>query len=369
MCQVLVVGAGPSGCTLARSFAESGKSVAVIESRDHIGGNCYDYVNEYGIRVHKYGPHFFHTKSKFIWDYVNRFGEFFEYKNRVNSKISDLLVPVPINIDTVNKLFGTDIQDEIDMKTWLNRVRTEYSPPTNSKEAALNTCGHSLYSLIFRGYTRKQWGMDASELEPSVLQRIPIYTTKCQDYFTDQYQGLPKDGYTKLFENMLNHPNITLEKGVDYFNIKHAVNPEVTVYTGRIDTYYQSSGLEPLEYRSLKFETENLEQDFFQNTVVVNYPDERIPYTRTVEYKHIPFHTVDNNRYTTVVKEFPTSIGDPYYPIPNKRNRDLYEKYKLLSENEPGIIFSGRLANYKYYNMDQAIEASLEIATRHIHNK
>ena len=361
MTQVLIVGAGPSGCTLARSFAEVGKSVHVIENRDHVAGNCYDFVNNYGIRIHKYGPHFFHTKSKYIWDYVNKFGEFFNYKNRVSAKVSDLVVPVPVNIDTVNTLFCLDIQNEIDMKIWISKVRSSYDPPKNSKEAALNTCGHSLYSLIFRGYTRKQWGMDADELEPSVLQRIPIYTTKSTDYFTDEYQGLPKHGYTSLFKNMLNHPNIKVDTGVDYFNIRHALNPEVTVYTGRIDTYYEYCGLEKLEYRSLVFEAENMQLNFYQDTVVVNYPDERIPYTRTVEYKHIPYHTCENNNYTTIIREYPSSTGDPYYPIPNKRNRDLYEKYKSLSEKEPRVLFSGRLANYKYYNMDQAIEASLNL--------
>lgn len=247
------------------------------------------------------------------------------------------------------------------MKMWLSKVRSSYDPPTNSKEAALNACGHSMYSLIFRGYTRKQWGMDASELEPSVLQRIPIYTTKSTDYFTDEYQGLPKNGYTRLFENMLCHPNIKVETGVDYFKIKHTINPELTIYTGRIDRYYEYCGLEKLEYRSLIFETEDMELDYYQNTAVVNYPYERIPYTRTVEYKHIPYHTIQNKKCTTVIREYPSTHGDPYYPIPNARNRNLYEKYKSLSEEESRVLFSGRLATCKYYNMDQAIEASLDL--------
>lgn len=362
---ILIVGAGPSGATLARCFAEDNEHVTIIDNRNHIGGNCYDYINDYGIRIHKYGPHFFHTNDKQVWDFVNRFTKFTPYELKVKAYINDLIVPVPVNIDTVNSLFALDIRNSHQMTKWLSKVRTNFNPPNNSKEAALNNCGTALYSLLFKGYTYKQWERDASELEPSVLQRIPIYTDRYDGYFRDVFQGLPENGYTCLFEKMLNHPLIDTHTSTDYFGLKESLNPKLTIFTGRIDRFYADRGYDPLEYRSLRFEHETYKVgkgNFHQSNIVMNYPDVTVPYTRTVEYKHIPnIETHRSTEYTTVVKEYPMRDGDAYYPIPNEKNRILYDKYKQLSCHETNIVFSGRLANYKYYNMDKAISAALDL--------
>lgn len=356
----LIVGAGITGCTIARCLAERGTRVRVIESRDHIGGNCYDYENEHGIRIHKYGPHFFHTNNSNVWNFVNRFAKFTPYRVTLRSKVEDLYVPIPVNIETVNTLFGLGISTSSEMESWLRTVRTRYDAK-NSRETALNLCGHALYSLLFRGYTRKQWNMDASNLDPSVLQRIPIHTSDYDGPFTDTYQGLPEDGYTNMFKNMLDHPLIDVDLSTDYFSIRGDMNPVVTYYTGRIDTYFKDSGLEPLEYRSLRFVHENHEQEYYQPHGIVNFPDEAVPWTRCVEYKHFPFHTSNTSIVTTTVKEYPSSVGDPYYPVPNQKNQELYEKYQELALKEKDVVFSGRLATYKYYNMDQAIEAVFKL--------
>lgn len=362
---ILIVGAGPSGASLARFFAEDNEHVTVIDNRNHIGGNCYDYINEYGIRIHKYGPHFFHTNDKRVWEFVNRFSDFTPYKLKVRSQVNDLIVPVPVNIDTVNRLFALDIQTEEQMTSWLSKVKTHYNPPTTSEEAALNNCGNALYSLLFKGYTQKQWGQDASKLEPSVLQRIPIYHNKYDGYFRDEFQGLPIEGYTNLFKNMLNHPLIETYTSVDYFDLKGSLNPKLTVYTGRIDRYYADRGYNQLEYRSLHFEQETYKVGagkFYQSNIVINYPELNIPYTRSVEYKHIPFHnTIPHNEFSTIVKEYPRHNGEAYYPVPNEKNRQLYNQYKELASNEANVLFSGRLANYKYYNMDQAFAAAMDL--------
>lgn len=356
---ILIVGAGLTGCTIARCLAERGCHVRVIDSRDHIGGNCYDFENEHGIRIHKYGPHFFHTNNSNVWNFVNRFSKFIPYKVTLRSKIENLHVPVPVNIETVNSLFGLGISTSTEMESWLETVRTHYDA-TNSKEAALNICGPALYSLLFKGYTRKQWNRDASELDPSVLRRIPIHTSHYDGPFTDTYQGLPEDGYTAMFNRMVNHPLIEVKLSTDYFRTKDDFDPLRTYYTGRIDTYFRDSGLEPLEYRSLDFVHEHHEEEYHQPYGIINFPDESIPWTRSVEYKYFPNHS-SSSTCTTVVKEYPKSTGEPYYPVPNAKNQELYEKYKRLAANEKGVIFSGRLATYKYYNMDQAIEAAFEV--------
>lgn len=354
MSQILIVGAGITGCTLARQCAESGKNVYLIDSRNHIGGNCYDYINNVGIRVCAYGPHFFHTNSELVWKYVNRFSDWIPYRLKVKSNVHNILVPIPVNINTVNILFNTKISTIQEMIDWLETERTIIKEPKNSEDVVLNKCGHRLHNLLFKNYTKKQWDKDASELEPSVLSRIPLHTSFEDTYFNDIYQGLPKDGYTQLFKNMIDHPLIHFESNIDYFSIKHAINPEKTFYTGRIDTYFN---LEPLEYRSLEFKFENIhvgKENYYQENIMINYPDSEIPYTRIVDYKHLPYNA--NAEYTTIVKEFPTWNGNPYYPVPSKQNRDLYAKYQILALQEKNVIFSGRLATYKYYNMDHISE-------------
>lgn len=358
--QVLIVGAGITGCTIARCLAEKGYHIRVIDSRDHIGGNCYDYENEHGIRIHKYGPHFFHTNNSNVWNFVNRFAKFIPYKVTLRSKVENLYVPIPVNIETVNTLFGLGISTSTEMENWLKTVQTHYDP-TNSRETALNLCGPALYSLLFRGYTRKQWNRDASELDPSVLKRIPIHTSDYDGPFTDTYQGLPENGYTDMFRNMLSHPLIDVELSTDYFSIRYEVQPLRTYYTGRIDMYFRDSGLEPLEYRSLDFIHEHHEEEYHQPHGIINFPDEAVPWTRSVEYKHFPGHSSNTSSFTTTVKEYPSGTGEPYYPVPNSRNQNLYEKYKELALKEKSVIFSGRLATYKYYNMDQAIEAAFTV--------
>lgn len=360
MYDFLIVGSGLSGSVMAERLANSGFKILVIDKRNHIGGNCYDYINNYGIRVSKYGAHLFHTNDKEVWKYINMFSEWVRWDHKVLTKVNDLLVPIPVNINTVNKLFDENLSNKEDMNVWLLKNQLKYKNITNSEEMALSRVGSKLYDVIFKEYTIKQWNKHPSELDSSVLSRIPVRNNFDDRYFTDKYQFLPKNGYTFFINNILKHPNIDVKLNTDYFEL---VNCEINkiewkkiIFTGPIDSYVSDYG--KLEYRSLIFKEDHFVNDgYFQENSVINYPSSKIPYTRIIEYKHF---LNQKSAYTTVVKEYPSDTGDPYYPVPSKKNLDLYEKIRKVAEKTPDVYFLGRLANYKYFNMDEAIKNSLK---------
>lgn len=371
---LVVVGAGLSGAVIAeRASTLLGLKSLIIEKRNHIGGNCYDYIDEHGIRISQYGVHIFHTKYPRVEEYVKKFSEFVPYEHRVVGEVKDInesvrVVPIPPNIDTVNTLFGTNIQTEQDMVDWLDQRRPKLEEaPRDGEEMSISRVGRDLYERIFKPYTKKQWDKWPKELDASVLARLPVRTTRDDRYFNDPFQALPKDGYTAMFENMiLNNPNITVRLNVDYFSVKeHLPKHSLLVYTGPIDAFYASKGLAKLEYRSIFWEKEYIEPEsgYYQPAWVVNHPSGDVGWTRISEYKHSPNQPEGAKDLpgTVIFKEYSTDTGDPYYPVPNPRNQELYEKYQKLAENEPGVTFVGRLASYKYFNMDQAILNALDL--------
>jgi len=358
---IVIIGAGISGAVLAQQYAAIGKKVLVIEKRDHIAGNCYDYIDENGILVSKYGAHLFHTNEEQVWDYVNRYANWYNWEHKVVAKVDGNLLPIPVNITTVNKIFGLNITSEEEMKTWLDENREPYLNPSNGKEAALNKVGAVLYEKMFRHYTKKQWDKYPEELDASVLDRIPVRSNYDDRYFSDTYQALPEGGYTKLFDAILDHPNIKVVLNTDYFDIKDQVKGyDKLFYTGPIDRFFEfkHSLDDKLEYRSINFVSETIDAEFFQENSVVNYPGNEVGFTRIIEYKHFGNQASEK---TTVVKEFTTDEGDPYYPVPNAKNQTIYEKYKADAEALTDVYFVGRLANYKYFNMDQAFKNALDL--------
>lgn len=365
MNKILIVGAGLSGSVIAEQFANKGYIVDIIDKRDHIGGNCFDYINDIGILMNKYGAHIFHTNSEKVWTYIQKFSEWIEWKHKVIGSINNVLFPIPVNIDTVNILTNNNLTTEEDMNKWLSKNTHNIINPINSKEVAISRVGDFLYNSIFKDYTYKQWEKYPEELDPSVLARIPIYTNNNTNYFNDKYQVLPKYGYTKFISNMLNHPNITIKLNTE-FDHSMKCNYKYIFYTGPIDLYFASINYPKLEYRSIKFIHENLDIDKFQCNSVINYPSLNESFTRIVEYKHFLNQNIPNK--TTIVKEYTCSNDEPYYPVPTQKNKDLYEMYKKLAieEEKNGIYFVGRLANYKYFNMDQTIENALNISNIHI---
>ncbi len=358
--QIIVIGAGISGAVLARKYAEAGKKVLVLEKRDHIGGNCFDYYNKDGILVSKYGAHLFHTNYEEVWEYVNRWTDWYFYEHKVLSSVDGKLVPIPVNITTVNMLFGTDIKDENQMKEWLDKNQIKNENPKNGEEAALAAVGPILYEKMFKNYTKKQWDKWPSQLDASVLKRIPVRTNFDDRYFTDKYQYLPTGGYTQLFKKMLNHPNIQIMLSTDYFDVRDKIKGyEKLFFTGPIDKFFDFKySLEKrLEYRSINFQFETHDKEYYQQLGVINYPNEN-EYTRIVEYKHF---TKQVHPKTTISKEYTTDVGEPYYPVPNPQNQEIYELYRKESEKHRNVYFVGRLASYKYFNMDQAFKNALDI--------
>lgn len=359
--EIIIIGAGISGAVLAQKYAAIGKKVLVIEKRDHIAGNCYDYIDDNGILVSKYGAHLFHTNEEQVWDYVNRYCDWYPWEHKVVAMVNDKLVPIPVNITTVNEVFKENIASEEEMAAWLEKNRVPFDVPANGREAALNKVGPVLYEKMFRHYTKKQWDKYPEELDASVLDRIPVRTNYDDRYFSDTYQALPKGGYTKLFEAILDHPNIEVLLDTDFFDIKDEVSGyEKLFYTGPIDRFFEfkHSLEDKLEYRSINFVSETVDAEFFQQSSVVNYPGNEVDFTRIIEYKH--FGSQQSEK-TTIVKEYTTDEGDPYYPVPNAKNQLIYEKYKRDAEALVDVYFVGRLANYKYFNMDQAFKNALDL--------
>jgi len=376
---VCVVGAGLSGAVLAERYASQLKqTVLVVDKRSHIGGNCFDYIDEdTGLRVSQYGAHLFHTKYGHVWEYVKQFGEWVDYEHKVRGIVNGKSVPIPVNIETVNTLFDLSIQNSAEMDAWLKKEQIPVAEDTakNSEEIALSRVGRRLYNLIFRPYTIKQWAKDPSQLGPEVLSRIPVRNNHDDRYFSDEFQALPKEGYTAIFERMLASHLINVKTEIDYFKVRDRLRCGKTYYTGPIDTYFADTGWPKLEYRSLDFErvVENVDRKlvdnvkgvsdfYFQEAFVVNHPQSSANFTRIVEYKHLPNQPTqsDSKRQSTVYFiERSQDGGEPYYPVPNEKNKALYRKYQELAQQEPEVTFVGRLANYKYFNMDEAIKNAL----------
>lgn len=358
---ILIIGAGISGAVLAERYASMGKKVLIIEKRNHIAGNCYDYIDDNGILVSKYGAHLFHTNDESVWKYVNKFSDWYPWEHTVVARVDDKTVPIPVNITTVNELFDINITTEDEMKNWLEQNRTPIEKPANGEEAVLNRVGPVLYEKMFKHYTKKQWDKYPAELDASVLERIPVRDNFDNRYFTDKYQALPKGGYTQLFENILNNSNIEIQLETDYFDIKEKYKGyEKLFYTGPVDRFFDfmHSMTEKLEYRSINFVSETIDVEFFQENSVVNYPGMEVNFTRIIEYKHFGNQ---KSAKTTIVKEFTVDEGEPYYPVPNPRNQEIYNKYKIEAEKLIDVHFVGRLANYKYFNMDQAFKNALDL--------
>jgi UDP-galactopyranose mutase len=351
----LIVGAGYAGSVLAERLASQlHKRILLIDRRPHIGGNAFDAYNDAGILIHPYGPHIFHTNSRQVLDYLSQFTAWRPYEHRVLANVNDRLVPIPINLTTINRLYGLDLTPD-GVAAFLARHAEPIATPKTSEDIVVATVGRELYELFFRGYTRKQWGLDPSQLDKSVTARIPTRTNTDDRYFGDEFQVMPLHGYTRMFQRMLDHPNIKVLLNADFCEVRNEVQYDSLIYTGPIDEYYDFRFGE-LPYRSLRFEHVTVEQENFQPCAVVNYPSERVPYTRITEYKHL---TGQTHPVTSLTYEYPCADGDPYYPIPRPENAALYRRYQALAENDPDVTFVGRLGTYRYYNMDQVVAQAL----------
>jgi UDP-galactopyranose mutase len=364
MFDYLIVGAGLAGATMAERLAtQSGKKVLLIDKRNHVGGNTYDYYNADGILVHKYGPHIFHTNSKDIFDYLGNFTAWRPYEHRVLASVDGMLVPIPINLNTINQLYGLNLNSS-EVDAFLESKAEKKTVINTSEDVVVNKVGRELYEKFFRGYTRKQWALDPSELDASVTARIPTRNNKDNRYFTDTYQAMPLAGYTKMFENMLNHPNIKVMLNTDYKEIVNTIPFKKMIYTGPVD-YYFNYCYGKLPYRSLEFKFETIETEHYQPTGTVNYPNEHA-YTRVTEFKYL---TGQKHSKTSIVFEYPKDQGDPYYPVPRPENAELYKKYEQLVKQTKDVYFVGRLATYKYYNMDQVVAQALTLYKKIVANE
>jgi len=355
--QILIVGAGFAGSVAARELAEAGFEVQVIDRRAHLGGNAYDEYDEAGVLIHRYGPHIFHTNSERIFNYLSRFTEWWRYEHRVHCVLEGKFYPFPINRDTLNQLYGLDL-DEAGAAAFFERVREPREPVLTSEDVVLNSVGRDLYEKFFLNYTRKQWGLEPSQLKAGVAARIPVRTNSDDRYFSDTFQAMPLHGYTQMFEHMLDHPNITVDIGIDFDEMRTDSIANHIVYTGPIDAYFNFC-YGPLPYRSLRFEHEHLaDVEHFQPVGTVNYPNDHA-FTRITEVKYL---TGQKHSGTSIMREYPQAEGDPYYPVPRAENEELFKRYEMLAAQESNVTFVGRLAQYRYYNMDQVVGAALKVA-------
>ena len=359
MFDFVVVGAGFSGAVVASQMARHfGKKVLLVDRRPHVGGNAYDHRNEAGVLVHKYGPHIFHTNSRDIFEYLSRFTAWRDYEHRVLASVDGKLVPIPINLDTVNRIYGLHLNSS-ELERYLESVAEKRVSISTSEDVIVSRVGRDLYEKMFRNYTRKQWGLDPSQLDASVTARIPVRVNRDDRYFTDTYQAMPRDGFTRMFENMLDHSNISISLNTDYRHILKSVRYRELIYTGPVDEFFDYR-FGKLPYRSLRFRHETLDQEILQPVAVINYPNEH-DYTRVTEFKHL---TGQKHPKTSVVYEYPCNGGDPYYPVPRPENASLYKKYEELGLATRGVHFTGRLATYKYYNMDQVVAQALTLCAK-----
>ncbi len=356
MFDYLIVGAGFAGSVLAERLARgSGKQVLLIDRRNHIGGNAYDHYNDEGLLVHKYGPHIFHTNSREVFEYLSQFTEWRPYHHRVLAYVDGQQVPIPINLNTINQLYGLNLTS-FEVEKFLAERAEPRDPVRTSEDVVVSKVGRELYEKFFRNYTRKQWGRDPSELDAAVTARVPVRINRDDRYFSDTYQAMPLHGYTRLFEKMLDHPNIKVMLNTDFTDIDGIIPYRELIYTGPVDEFFDFR-YGQLPYRSLEFKHETLNMPQYQPVAVVNYPNDNL-YTRVTEFKHL---TGQEHPKTAIVYEFPRAEGDPYYPVPARENAELYAQYKALADATPSVHFVGRLATYKYYNMDQVTAQSLAL--------
>ena len=353
---VLVVGAGFAGAVVAERLASAGREVVVIDKRPHIGGNAFDELDAHGVLIHRYGPHIFHTQSSRVFAYLSRFTSWRPYQHRVQALVDGRFYPIPVNRSTINGLYGLAL-DEQGVADFLAGVREPRGEIRTSEDAVLTSVGSDLCDKFFRGYTRKQWGLELHQLAASVAARIPTRNNDDDRYFTDRHQAMPADGYTAMFTRMLTQPRIQVETGVDYFAERARLRARLTVYSGPIDAYFDYCH-GALPYRSLVFQHEHHTQTQYQHTGTVNFPND-YDYTRITEFKYLTGQQVAG---TSIVKEFPCADGDPYYPIPNADNEARYQRYKAMARAVDDVVFVGRLAQYRYYNMDQVVAAALKTA-------
>jgi UDP-galactopyranose mutase len=354
MFDYLIVGAGFAGSVLAERLAcGMDKKILIIDKRPHIAGNAYDHYNDAGLLIHKYGPHIFHTNSREVFEYLSRFTDWRAYEHRVLASVDGQLLPIPINLDTINKLYGLNLTS-FQVEEFFASVAEPIERIRTSEDVVVSKVGRELYEKFFRNYTRKQWDIDPSELDASVTARVPTRTNRDNRYFTDTYQAMPLHGYTRMFENMLDHPNIKIMLNADYHEIADEISYKEMIYTGPVDEYFDYC-YGKLPYRSLQFKHETHDQAVFQTAPVVNFPNEQM-YTRITEFKYL---TGQDHAKTAIVYEYPRAEGDPYYPVPQPENAELYAKYKGLADQAEGVYFVGRLATYKYYNMDQVVAQAL----------
>jgi UDP-galactopyranose mutase len=356
MFDYLIVGAGFAGSVLAERLASQfGKKVLIIDTRSHIGGNAYDHYDNSGILVHKYGPHIFHTNSRNVFEYLSQFTEWRPYEHRVLASVDGQCVPIPINLDTINKLYGLNLTS-FQLEEFFASVAEPKDYIRTSEDVVVSKVGRELYEKFFRNYTRKQWDIDPSELDKSVTARVPTRTNRDDRYFTDSYQAMPLHGYTRMFEKMLSHPNIKIMLNTDYREIASVIPYREMIYTGPVDGFFDYR-YGKLPYRSLEFKHETINAPLHQPAPVINYPNEHL-YTRVTEFKYL---TGQEHSKTSIVYEYPRAEGDPYYPVPRPENAEIYKQYKALADATPGVHFVGRLATYKYYNMDQVVAQALTL--------
>lgn len=360
---LVVGGAGPVGCVIAERVAnELGWKVLLVEKRNHIAGNCYDEINEHGVLIHKYGPHYFRTEKEDLVAYLSKYTEWIEGNYIVKSSVGNELYDFPINLNTLEKFFKTQNLNEETATALLDSKKESFDEINNSEEFVLSRLGKDMYETFYLGYTLKQWEKHPKDLDKSVCGRIPIRYNRDNRYVSHRFQLTPKAGFTAMFNKMIANKNIQVMLNEDYLANKNTLpKPTIaTIYTGPIDAYFNNI-YGKLPWRSLRFEAETYNQDFVQPCVQINYPSMEIPYTRTVEIKHVTKQQIDK---TTVIKEFSVADGDPYYPIPRKENSDLYERYKKLADEEQQknkVYFAGRLARYTYINTDEAIEEAWRV--------
>jgi len=361
MYDFLIVGAGIAGITLAERLAtQLNKKIVIVEKRDHIGGNCYDYYNEHGLIVHKYGPHIFHTNIKRVWDYLYQFTDWYHYQHKVLAYVDGQKVPFPVNLDTINYLFNKNISTE-ELKIFHERLilKTNVEEIKNAKDMAISRVGEELYEKFFKNYTKKQWDLLPEDLASEVTARIPLRLNRDPRYFNDRYQGIPKRGYTTMFKRMLDNPNIHVLLNADYKQIINEIKFSKMIYTGSIDYFFEYI-YGNLPYRSLRFELETLPFVEYQEVGTVNYPND-YDFTRITEFKHL---TGQMHPWTVIMREYPLADGEPYYPIPKEENQRIFSKYTSEAQKLKNVYFLGRLAEYKYFNMDVVVDRALDLVQK-----